>query len=77
MHSTEIAVSNAFGYSIIFGAILFLAKSIYDLVRSKKLSKRQKVNLSFIIAIIPIYGSVVFYFYESNFGSVTNFFNNK
>ena len=67
MYSSEIAVSNEVGYLILFGAMLFLAKSIYDLIKSKKLSRREKVNLSFIIAIIPIYGSIIFYFYESNF----------
>lgn len=67
MYSSEIAVSNEVGYLILFGAMLFLAKSIYDLIKSKKLSRREKVNLSFIIAIIPIYGSIIFYFYEGNF----------
>jgi hypothetical protein len=64
--SGEIAVSNSFAFTLFFGAALFLGKSIYDLIKSKSLSKSEKVLLALIISILPIYGSFIFYMYAKN-----------
>lgn len=59
--NNEIAVSNSFVIVILFAALLFLGKSMYDLIKSKHLSLREKTNLAFVIVIIPVYGSVILY----------------
>lgn len=64
--NSEITVSNSFAIVVLFGGVLFLGKSVYDLIKSNNLSRAEKVKLAFCISIIPIYGSLVFYMYEKN-----------
>jgi divalent metal cation (Fe/Co/Zn/Cd) transporter len=75
--NSEIIVSNSFALIIFFGAILFIGKSIYDLVKSKQLSSREKTYLAFLIAIIPVYGSLMFYMYERNNRNSGRFLTNQ
>ena len=64
--NSEVVVSNSFALIVLFGALLFLSKSVYDLIKSKNLTNKEKTNLSFLIALLPIFGSCIFYFYQSN-----------
>jgi hypothetical protein len=74
--SSEISVSNSFALIVLFGAILFIGKSIYDLIKSKCLSSREKTYLAFLIIIIPVYGSLMFYMHEKNNGNSGRFLRN-
>lgn len=64
--NNEIAFSNLFALIVFFAAFLFLIKSVYDLIKSKTLTNKEKTNLSFLIVLVPILGSGIFYLYQSN-----------
>ena len=61
-----IQVSYSFVIVFFAGVILFIGKSMYDLVNSKHFSSREKTILAFIISLAPIIGSILFYTYQSN-----------
>ena len=70
MNSSEIQVSDSFAIVVLFGALIFVGKTIYDLIKSASLSHKEKTYLAFIICLLPIYGSFIFYFYlKSNYGA--------
>ncbi|WP_316770631.1 hypothetical protein [Pedobacter frigiditerrae] len=64
--TSEIVVSNSFAFTLLLGAALFIGKSIYDLIKNEHLSKSEKVSLAFVISLLPIYGSFIFYMYAKN-----------
>ena len=65
-NESSIAVSDTFAFVILVGFFLFMGKSMYDLVRSKSLSSREKTYFAFIISLIPVFGSILYYIYERN-----------
>lgn len=63
---SSIAVSDTFAFVFIGAVLLFIGKTMYDLIKSKHLSSREKTNFAFIISLVPVIGSMLFYAYESN-----------
>lgn len=49
---------------ILVFVLIFMVKSGFDIYYSKTLLKSEKVNLAFLIVIIPVLGSIVFYVYQ-------------
>ena len=47
--------------TILVTLVLFIAYSFYDLNKEKTFTKRQKVNWSFVLAILPVTGSIVYF----------------
>lgn len=49
--------------TIFIALILYVGKSLYDLVTDPVLSQREKINVSYIIVMLPVVGSMWFYYY--------------
>jgi len=47
--------------TILITLVLFIAYSFYDLNNEKIFTKRQRVNWSFILMILPVAGSIVYF----------------
>ncbi|MGF1924061.1 MAG: hypothetical protein ACQUHE_07765 [Bacteroidia bacterium] len=58
-------VSDSFAIGFFLMVLLFVGKSVYDLINSKHLTSREKTNMAFIISLVPIIGSILFYSYQS------------
>ena len=46
--------------TILVTLVLFIVYSFYELNKEKTFTKRQKVNWSFVLAILPVTGSMVY-----------------
>lgn len=49
------------GIIILVLSIVFIIYSLYDLKKDRSLSKRIKVNWTFIILLFPVTGSLIYY----------------
>ncbi|MBL7840605.1 MAG: hypothetical protein JNJ75_10725 [Cyclobacteriaceae bacterium] len=49
--------------TIFIALVLYVGKSLYDLVTDPVLSQREKTNASYIIVMLPVVGSMWFYYY--------------
>jgi len=56
---------NILAILFLLAIVAYIGKSIFDLVRHQTLTQREKANLAFLITLIPLFGSIVFYFYAS------------
>jgi len=50
--------------SLFLLAISFIISSAIELYKSKKLSTKEKVNMAFVLSLMPVLGSIVFYIYQ-------------
>lgn len=51
---------------ISFLAVLFIIYSLYDVRKNSNIGKKMKVNWSFIIVILPLLGSVIYFLNKIN-----------
>lgn len=54
--------------SLLLLVIITIVYSLYDLYNDKTLSKRTKVNWSFVIFLLPFTGSLIYFFGKMIFG---------
>ncbi|PQV56103.1 hypothetical protein CLV53_1457 [Sediminibacterium magnilacihabitans] len=57
-------------------AVASIAYAVYDVTRNKALSKRQRFNLIYMICILPILGSVIYFSFKSYFSEQRKGFKN-
>lgn len=50
---------------IFVGLAIYVLRSLYDLITDPVLTKREKTNASYVIVVLPVIGSMWFYFYLS------------
>ncbi|PST85049.1 hypothetical protein C7T94_02750 [Pedobacter yulinensis] len=54
---------NVLALSVFFLAIFFFFRSLYDLYRTPLLNKQDKTNLAYLVCMLPVMGSFIFYYF--------------
>ena len=50
---------------IFISLILFILYSFYDLKKEQRISKKGKVNWTYIFLLLPIIGSIIYFIYKN------------